>query len=126
MWKLRCKTCRHRAQLGVSNWDFQIPETLSPEILAKMHSPGPDESVPEADVHKLTDYDGFLIGVPTRWATFTVCCHVHCLKCLFCASLTMMVSSSASQSDKPPFFADFVLHSFRYDCMRCPCYIHSH
>eukprot|EP00208_Stichococcus_sp_RCC1054_P006520 CAMPEP_0206149092 /NCGR_PEP_ID=MMETSP1473-20131121/37597_1 /ASSEMBLY_ACC=CAM_ASM_001109 /TAXON_ID=1461547 /ORGANISM="Stichococcus sp, Strain RCC1054" /LENGTH=205 /DNA_ID=CAMNT_0053546535 /DNA_START=1175 /DNA_END=1792 /DNA_ORIENTATION=+ len=52
---------------GVEATLLRIPETLSPEILAKMHSPGPDESVPEADVHKLTDYDGFLIGVPTRY-----------------------------------------------------------
>ncbi len=45
---------------------LQIPETLSPEVLAKMHAPGPDESVPVADVQDLPNYDGFLIGVPTR------------------------------------------------------------
>ena len=45
---------------------MQIPETLSKEILEKMHAPGPDESVPEITTHALTEYDGYLIGVPTR------------------------------------------------------------
>ena len=46
----------------------QIPETLPPAVLEKMHAPGPDTSIPEIDVHDLPNYDGFLIGFPTRWA----------------------------------------------------------
>lgn len=45
----------------------QIPETLPKEVLEKMHAPGPDTSVPEMDVHDLPNFDGFLIGFPTRW-----------------------------------------------------------
>lgn len=37
-------------------------------MLEKMHAPGPDTSIPEIDVHDLPNYDGFLIGFPTRWA----------------------------------------------------------
>ena len=46
---------------------LQIPETLPPAVLEKMHAPGPDTSIPEIDVHDLPNYDGFLIGFPTRW-----------------------------------------------------------
>jgi hypothetical protein len=42
-------------------------------VLEKMHAPGPDTSIPEIDVHDLPNYDGFLIGFPTRWA------HLHLL-----------------------------------------------
>ena len=45
----------------------QIPETLPEEVLAKMHA-APKPDVPLADVHDLPNYDGLLIGFPTRCA----------------------------------------------------------
>lgn len=47
---------------------LQIPETLSPEILSKMHAPAKAEDpvITPADLPK---YDGFLFGVPTRYGT---------------------------------------------------------
>ena len=44
---------------------MQIPEILPEEVLVKMHAP-PKADVPLADVHDLVNYDGFLIGFPTR------------------------------------------------------------
>ena len=58
----------------------QIPETLPKEVLEKMHAPGPDTSVPEMDVHDLPNFDGFLIGFPTRCG----CAHPH--SCQDCAA----------------------------------------
>jgi NAD(P)H dehydrogenase (quinone) len=52
---------------GVEATLLRIPETLPPAVLEKMHAPGPDTSVPEIDVHDLPNYDGFLIGFPTRY-----------------------------------------------------------
>ena len=45
----------------------QIPETLSEDILAKMHA-APKPDVPLADVHELPNYDGMIIAFPTRCA----------------------------------------------------------
>ncbi|KIL60672.1 benzoquinone reductase, partial [Amanita muscaria Koide BX008] len=44
---------------------FQIAENLSPDILAKMHSP-PKPDYPIINLNDLTNYDGCLFGVPTR------------------------------------------------------------
>ncbi|KAF3065811.1 Minor allergen Alt a 7 [Daldinia childiae] len=50
---------------------FQIPETLSKEILAKMYAPGPAADVPVlSDPATLESYDGFLLGIPTRYGNF--------------------------------------------------------
>ncbi|KAL7620147.1 flavodoxin-like fold protein [Parahypoxylon ruwenzoriense] len=50
---------------------FQIPETLSQEILTKMHAPGPAADVPVlSDPATLEAYDGFLLGIPTRYGNF--------------------------------------------------------
>lgn len=57
---------------------IQIPETLSSEVLAKMHAPPKDENVPTisfgpASEHNVTleealvNCDGILIGYPTRF-----------------------------------------------------------
>ncbi|KAM6502820.1 hypothetical protein JOM56_002797 [Amanita muscaria] len=52
---------------------FQIAENLSPEILAKMHSP-PKPDYPIINLNDLTNYDGCLFGVPTRCpAQWKVC-----------------------------------------------------
>ena len=45
----------------------QFPETLSEEVLAKMHA-APKADLPVADVHDLPNYDGFILGFPTRCA----------------------------------------------------------
>ncbi|KNE73183.1 NAD(P)H:quinone oxidoreductase, type IV [Allomyces macrogynus ATCC 38327] len=45
---------------------FRIAETLSPEILTKMHAP-PAPDVPIATPETLTSHDGFVFGIPTRF-----------------------------------------------------------
>lgn len=45
---------------------YQIPETLSDEILAKQHAiPRPD--IPKITGDIMTEYDGFIFGFPTRY-----------------------------------------------------------
>jgi NAD(P)H dehydrogenase (quinone) len=47
---------------------FQVEETLSPEILEKMHAPvKPD--LPIITAAQLAEADGLLFGVPTRFGT---------------------------------------------------------
>lgn len=48
---------------------YQVPETLSDEILTKMHAP-PKPDYPIATPDTLTEYDAFLFGVPTRYGNF--------------------------------------------------------
>lgn len=48
---------------------FQIQETLSAEILAKMHAP-PKPNYPIIAPADLTNYDAFLFGIPTRYGNF--------------------------------------------------------
>jgi len=48
---------------------YQIPETLSEEILGKMYAP-PKPSDPVASANTLTEYDAFIFGVPTRYGNF--------------------------------------------------------
>ncbi|KAF8651138.1 hypothetical protein AX16_004861 [Volvariella volvacea WC 439] len=45
---------------------FQVPETLSTEILTKMHAP-PKGDYPIATPDTLTQHDAFLLGIPTRY-----------------------------------------------------------
>lgn len=50
---------------------FQIPETLPEEVLTKMHAPPKDDSVRVLnDPADLLPYDGFLLGIPTRYGNF--------------------------------------------------------
>lgn len=49
---------------------YQVKETLSPEILGKMHAPPQDPSIPFATPETLTQYDAFLFGIPTRFGNF--------------------------------------------------------
>ena len=35
-----------------------------------MHAPGPDASVPTIEPAKMAEYDGFLLGIPTRYGNF--------------------------------------------------------
>ncbi|KAL1929894.1 hypothetical protein VTP01DRAFT_1048 [Rhizomucor pusillus] len=55
-------------EAGVEASIFQVAETLSDEILTKMHaSPKPD--IPVINVDQLTEPDGFLFGFGTRFGT---------------------------------------------------------
>ncbi|KAJ2783174.1 hypothetical protein H4R18_001841 [Coemansia javaensis] len=47
---------------------FQIAETLSDEVLAKMYAP-PKEDIPIISPAQLPEADGFLFGFPTRYGT---------------------------------------------------------
>ncbi|KAK7421690.1 flavodoxin-like fold protein [Neonectria magnoliae] len=50
---------------------FQLPETLSEEVLGKMRAPPKPTDVPVlSDPTTLEAYDGFLLGIPTRYGNF--------------------------------------------------------
>ncbi|KAI0869760.1 minor allergen Alt a 7 [Hypoxylon argillaceum] len=50
---------------------YQIPETLSQEVLTKMYAPGQSTDVPLLeDPATLEPYDAFLLGIPTRYGNF--------------------------------------------------------
>ncbi|KAI1077686.1 minor allergen Alt a 7 [Whalleya microplaca] len=50
---------------------YQIPETLSKDVLEKMHAPAQASDIPLLeDPSTLEAYDGFLLGVPTRYGNF--------------------------------------------------------
>lgn len=47
---------------------YQVPETLTQDVLDKMHAPAKDASVTVIqDPAELESYDGFVFGVPTRF-----------------------------------------------------------
>lgn len=45
---------------------MQVKETLSDDILAKIHAPPKDADVPIIDPAQLPDFDGYIFGFPTR------------------------------------------------------------
>ncbi|KAM3504038.1 hypothetical protein MY10362_003826 [Beauveria mimosiformis] len=50
---------------------YQIAETLSDDVLAKMHAPPkPTDVAVLNDPKQLLEYDGFLFGIPTRYGNF--------------------------------------------------------
>lgn len=56
---------------------YQVKETLAPEVVAAMYGQPQDTSIPFITPEKLTEYDGFILGMPTRfgnmpaqWKTF--------------------------------------------------------
>ncbi|KAG6850071.1 ubiquitinated histone-like protein Uhp1, partial [Blastosporella zonata] len=51
---------------GGSATIFQVPETLSADILAKMHAPA-KPNYPVIDLEEFVKYDAYLFGVPTRY-----------------------------------------------------------
>lgn len=55
----------------------RIAETLSPEVLAKMHAP-PKPDYPVITPAELPQFNGFIFGIPTRYGNFPaqwkVCC----------------------------------------------------
>ncbi|KAF8158767.1 flavoprotein-like protein [Mycena galopus ATCC 62051] len=48
---------------------YQVPETLSPEVLAKMHAPAKPD-YPIIDAATLATFDAFIMGIPTRYGNF--------------------------------------------------------
>ena len=48
---------------------FQVAETLSDEILKKMHAPPKNRDIPVIRPDQLPEADGFLFGMPTRFGT---------------------------------------------------------
>ncbi|KAG6879079.1 flavodoxin-like fold protein [Termitomyces sp. T32_za158] len=55
-------------EAGGSAKIFQVPETLSPEILTKMHAP-PKPDYPVMTLEEFVNYDAYLFGIPTRYGT---------------------------------------------------------
>ena len=55
-----------------ANWIYgRVPETLSNEVLEKMHAPAKDSDIATIDDPALLkQYDAFLFGVPTRYGNF--------------------------------------------------------
>jgi len=56
-------------EAGGSATIYQIPETLSADVLAKLHAPA-KPSYPVISPDQLAEYDAFLLGIPTRYGTF--------------------------------------------------------
>jgi hypothetical protein len=49
----------------------RIPESLSQEVLEKMHAPAKDSSIPTLkSPDELLQYDAFMFGIPTRYGNF--------------------------------------------------------
>jgi NAD(P)H dehydrogenase (quinone) len=48
---------------------FQVAETLSDEVLTKMHAPPKNRDIPIIRPDQLPEADGFLFGMPTRFGT---------------------------------------------------------
>ncbi|KAI8093588.1 NAD(P)H:quinone oxidoreductase, type IV [Halteromyces radiatus] len=55
-------------EAGIDAKILQVPETLSEEILTKMHAP-PKPDVPIATLEDLTEADGLIFGFGTRFGT---------------------------------------------------------
>ncbi|KAH8924273.1 benzoquinone reductase [Atractiella rhizophila] len=55
-------------EAGIDADIFQLPETLPAEVLTLMHAPPKSTKYPVLhDPNKLKEYDGFLLGAPTRY-----------------------------------------------------------
>lgn len=49
---------------------LQVPETLSDEVLTKMHAPPKPNYRTIEDPEELKEYDAFVFGIPTRYGNF--------------------------------------------------------
>ncbi|CAF0730606.1 unnamed protein product [Brachionus calyciflorus] len=65
--KMAHSVCKGLKKSGVNVKLFRIAETLSPEVLEKMHVPKKENSVPVITPDKLKEADGYLFGFPTRF-----------------------------------------------------------
>ncbi|XP_065876568.1 probable NAD(P)H dehydrogenase (quinone) FQR1-like 2 [Euphorbia lathyris] len=52
---------------GVQGILYQVPETLTDEVLKNMKAPPKDSEIPEITAAELVDADGILFGFPTRY-----------------------------------------------------------
>ncbi|KAI8372932.1 flavoprotein-like protein [Radiomyces spectabilis] len=83
---------------------FQVPETLNEEVLTKLHAPArPD--VPVISVDQLTEADGFMFGIPTRFGTMPAQ-----IKSFFDATGKLWASGALSGKFVGTFFATGVQH----------------
>ncbi|KAG9050934.1 hypothetical protein FS837_001108 [Tulasnella sp. UAMH 9824] len=65
--KTLAETARDTAKAeGADVEIYQVPETLSDEILAKMHAPA-KANHPVITTEKLTEFDGYIFVIPTRY-----------------------------------------------------------
>jgi len=48
---------------------FQVPETLSEDVLQLMHAPEKPSDIPVATIEVFENYDAFLFGIPTRYGS---------------------------------------------------------
>ncbi|KAG9042882.1 hypothetical protein FS837_010285 [Tulasnella sp. UAMH 9824] len=69
-----CLTLAERAVKAITEADstaevklFQVPETLSKEILEKMHAPPRREDVPVITTEELPKWDAYVFVIPTRY-----------------------------------------------------------
>lgn len=51
---------------GCKSTIFQVPETLSQEVLLKVKAP-PKQDFPIVKLEHLSEYDAFFFGIPTRY-----------------------------------------------------------
>jgi NAD(P)H dehydrogenase (quinone) len=49
---------------------LRIEETLPQEVLDKMYAPPKSKDIPLLEPGKLAEYDGFLMGIPTRYGNY--------------------------------------------------------
>jgi NAD(P)H dehydrogenase (quinone) len=66
---LQCVILLFQSPILIQPHRYRIPETLSQEILTKMYAPAKPD-YPIATPQDLTNYDAFLLGVPTRYGNF--------------------------------------------------------
>lgn len=63
--------------MGTSILQIRIPETLSEDILTKMHAP-PKPDYPIITPQELPGFDAYLFGIPTRYGNFPAQWKVSC------------------------------------------------
>ncbi|KAI8640088.1 NAD(P)H:quinone oxidoreductase, type IV [Parasitella parasitica] len=68
IYKLAVEIQKGLEAQGVTVKVFQVQETLSDDILQKMHAPAKPD-LPIITVDQLTEADGIIFGIPTRFGT---------------------------------------------------------
>ena len=73
---------------GASGKLYQFPETLSPELLKKLHAAPRPADVSVIKPEELSQADGFLFGMPTRFGNNCLTLRLHNLNIFIFLSLT--------------------------------------
>ncbi|KAI8068691.1 NAD(P)H:quinone oxidoreductase, type IV [Gongronella butleri] len=68
VYKLAVEVQKGLEESGVNVKLFQVQETLSDEILTKMHAPAKPD-IPIITAEQLAEPDGIIFGIPTRFGT---------------------------------------------------------